>query len=427
MRPRYIILGLALVAAAALVIMGPLRGRSVKETLSDLAGTLTAALPGSTGPASRATNAALPPPEITVSQPVVRETSNGTSTRAASTPSRPWRCARACRGYLTEVHFKDGQEVKQGDLLFVIDPRPFERALEQAQAELFAGHDQGRERQPRRRARQAAARAARSSPRKTFDDRENLVRDAQAAVKVAEAKVKTAELDLSLPPHHLADHRPHQPHAGDARQLGERRRHVTGTTLLTTIVSQDPIYIYFDVSENNYIKYKRLAERGVGAGAADLGAAVEVGAARRAAASRTRRARLPRQPARPGHRHAARPRRAGQPGGAVLARPVRARARAPARPDYHGAAAPRRGDRHRPDQQVRLRRRRGRHRGAPQRQARPAATRACAWCAKASAADDWVIISGLQRARPGQQGDAQARGADPLRSAGRQADRKAQE
>ena len=47
-------------------------------------------------------------------------------------------------------------------------------------------------------------------------------------------------------------------------------------TLLTTIVSQDPIYIYFDVSENNYIKYKRLAERGVGAGAADLGAPVEV-------------------------------------------------------------------------------------------------------------------------------------------------------
>jgi multidrug efflux system membrane fusion protein len=45
---------------------------------------------------------------------------------------------------------------------------------------------------------------------------------------------------------------------------------------LTTIVSQDPIYIYFDVNESNYIKYKRLAERGVKAGAADVGAAVEV-------------------------------------------------------------------------------------------------------------------------------------------------------
>ena len=46
--------------------------------------------------------------------------------------------------------------------------------------------------------------------------------------------------------------------------------------MLTTIVSQDPIYIYFDVSENNYIKYKRLAERGEGAGAAEIGAPVEV-------------------------------------------------------------------------------------------------------------------------------------------------------
>jgi RND family efflux transporter MFP subunit len=47
-------------------------------------------------------------------------------------------------------------------------------------------------------------------------------------------------------------------------------------TLLTSIVSQDPIHVYFDVSENNYIKYKRLVERGSGAGAADLGALVEV-------------------------------------------------------------------------------------------------------------------------------------------------------
>ena len=44
MRPRYIVLGLALVAAAALVLMGPLRGRGIEETLNDLAGTLTAAL-----------------------------------------------------------------------------------------------------------------------------------------------------------------------------------------------------------------------------------------------------------------------------------------------------------------------------------------------------------------------------------------------
>ena len=82
------------------------------------------------------------------------------------------------------------------------------------------------------------------------------------------------------------------------------------TTLLTTIVSQDPIHIYFDVSENNYIKYKRLAERGAGAGAADLGAPVEIALPDERGFPHKAQARLPRQSPRPGHRHAARARRA---------------------------------------------------------------------------------------------------------------------
>lgn len=175
-------------------------------------------------------------------------------------------------GYLNEVRFKDGQAVKQGDLLFAIDPRPFERALEQAKAELFAATTK---------VENANLDVVRGRPLlerkvisdKSFDDRESLVRDAQAAVKVGEAKVKTAELDLSFATitapisgrisRSLVT-------AGNWISAGS----VAGTTLLTTIVSEDPIYIYFDVNENNYIKYKRLAERGVGAAA--IGALVEV-------------------------------------------------------------------------------------------------------------------------------------------------------
>ncbi|MBX9589047.1 MAG: efflux RND transporter periplasmic adaptor subunit [Hyphomonadaceae bacterium] len=175
-------------------------------------------------------------------------------------------------GYLNEVRFKDGQTVKQGDLLFAIDPRPFERALEQARAELFVAATK---------VENANLDVARGQPLierkiisdKTFDDRMSLLRDAQAAVKVAEAKVKSAELDLSFAT--IA-----APIAGRiSRSLVTAGNwisagSVSGATLLTTIVSQDPIYIYFDVNENNYIKYKRLAERGVGA--ADVGALVEV-------------------------------------------------------------------------------------------------------------------------------------------------------
>ncbi|HZT48890.1 MAG TPA: efflux RND transporter periplasmic adaptor subunit, partial [Hyphomicrobiaceae bacterium] len=109
---------------------------------------------------------------------------------------------------------------------------------------------------------------------KTFDDRMSIVRDAQAAVKVAEAKVRSAELDLSFT-------RIESPIDGRiGRTLVTAGNWVSAggaanATLLTTIVSQDPIYIYFDVSENNYLKYKRLAERGAGSAAAD-GAPVEI-------------------------------------------------------------------------------------------------------------------------------------------------------
>ncbi|MGZ5852001.1 MAG: efflux RND transporter periplasmic adaptor subunit [Hyphomicrobium sp.] len=276
MRPRYIVLGLALVAAAALVLMGPLRGRSIEETLSDPAGTLTAALSGSTAPASRAINTALPPPEITVSQPAVRKTIEWDEYTGRFDAVEAVDVRARVSGYLTEVNFTDGQEVKAGDLLFQIDPRPFERALDQAKAQLN----------------EASVRVSNSSldvergrpllkseaiSRKTFDDRENLVREATAAVKVAEARVKTAELELSFC-------RITAPISGRiSRTLVTRGNFVsgggndTGNTLLTTIVTQDPIYIYFDVSENNALKYQRLA-RASGMGPSGMvGAAVGVG------------------------------------------------------------------------------------------------------------------------------------------------------
>ena len=164
------------------------------------------------------------PPTVAVSQPVQRDIVEWDEYTGRFDAVETVEMRARVSGHLTEVRFKDGQLVKQGDLLFVIDPRPFERALEQARAELFAATTK---------VENANLDIVRGKPLverkiisdKTFDDRMSIVRDAQAAVKVAEAKVKSAELDLSFTRIDFAHHRPHQPHPGDGGQLGERRRH----------------------------------------------------------------------------------------------------------------------------------------------------------------------------------------------------------
>jgi len=213
------------------------------------------------------------PPVVAVSKPLLREIVEWDEYTGRFEAVEMVEVRARVSGYLTEVDFRDGQEVVQGDLLFLIDPRPFERTLEQAQAELL---------QAQTKMHNANLDVVRGKPlierriisEKTFDDRESLLREAAAAVKVAEAKVRLAELDLSFA-------RISSPIRGRiSRTLVTAGNWVSagGTanaTLLTTIVSQDPIHIYFDVSENNYIKYKRLAERGA-SGAADVGAPVEI-------------------------------------------------------------------------------------------------------------------------------------------------------
>jgi RND family efflux transporter MFP subunit len=217
----------------------------------------------------------VPPPVVTVSQPTQREVVEWDEYSGRFDAVETVQVLARISGHLTQVRFKDGQLIKQGDVLFVIDRRPFERALEQARAELFAATTK---------VENANLDIVRGQPLverkvisgKDFDDRMSIMRNAEAAVKVAEAKIRSAELDLSFTT--IAS-----PIAGRvSRTLVTAGNWVSAggmaeATLLTTIVSQDPIYIYFDVSENNYIKYKRLAERGMGSGAADLGAVVEIG------------------------------------------------------------------------------------------------------------------------------------------------------
>lgn len=215
-----------------------------------------------------------PPAAVTVSKPAVREVTDwdeytGRFEAAASVEVR----ARVA-GYLDQVHFTDGQQVQRGDLLYTIDRRPFEAAVAQARAELA---------QALTRVENASKDVERGRPlvankvmsEKVFDDRSNLKREADASLKVAEAKVNTAELDLSFT-------RITAPIAGRiSRALITPGNYVSGggaaaPTLLTTIVSQNPIHLYFDVSEANAIKYRRLSMGGATGVAGDKGAVVEL-------------------------------------------------------------------------------------------------------------------------------------------------------
>src|SRR5690606_32253578 len=163
-------------------------------------------------------------------------------------------------GYLDKIHFKDGQVVKEGDLLFTIDKRPFQTALDQAKAQLeraraelaFAQGDLDRASQLVR---------DKTITQQTFDQRTQFKRVAEANVAAQEAAVRQAELDLQF-----TDLR-----APVSGRIGDRRvsvgNLVTGgtsgnTTLLGTIVSTDPIRFEFTFDEASYLRYERLAAHG---------------------------------------------------------------------------------------------------------------------------------------------------------------------
>jgi RND family efflux transporter MFP subunit len=205
--------------------------------------------------------AAAAPPAVTVSAPLQKEITEWDEFTGQFAAVDYVEVRARVSGYLTEIHFQDGQTVKQGDLLFVIDPRPYEATLAAARAQLAQGTAQ-MDLAQRQLERSAELRKKDFEPASSYDQRVSELKVAAAAVESAKATIRSAELNVEFT--HITAAvtgriSSHLVSIGNLVSGGEGG----GTTLLTTVVSLDPIYFNFDMSESDYLAYQRASEKGL--------------------------------------------------------------------------------------------------------------------------------------------------------------------
>ena len=217
-----------------------------------------------------------PPPQVTVAQVLEKRVNDwdeftGRLQAVETVEIRP-----RVSGYIDKVAFTEGGQVKRGDLLFVIDPRPYQAEYDRAAA------DVKRYKTALELARIELMRVQRlkdsgAVSEEELDERKSTVAQAEANVGGAEAAREAASLNLNFT-------QVTSPIAGRVSRAEVTRGNLVtggsnGGTLLSSVVSMDPMYLYFDADEQSYLRYAKMARSGVGPSSNDAQNPVQVGLA----------------------------------------------------------------------------------------------------------------------------------------------------
>jgi RND family efflux transporter MFP subunit len=201
-----------------------------------------------------------PPPAVTVAKPLVEELREWSDFTGQFEARESVEIRARVSGYLESINFTDGQLVKKGDLLFVIEPRPYEIELENAKTRVTQAEAEVQLAQVQL-DRTAQLLKNKYATQETYDERLAQLNINKASLDAAKAAVNQAQLNLDYT-------RVTAPVSG---RMGRHEVSVGNlimggtagnTTLLTTLVSLDPIWLTFNVSEGDGMTYKRLVQRG---------------------------------------------------------------------------------------------------------------------------------------------------------------------
>ncbi|WMJ68795.1 efflux RND transporter periplasmic adaptor subunit [Stenotrophomonas sp. 24(2023)] len=213
-----------------------------------------------------------PPPQVSAAPVLVKQVSqwdefSGRVEAVQSVELRP-----RVSGYIDKVNYVEGQEVKKGDVLFTIDARSYQAEYDRARAELARARTQATL------ARSESDRAARLSEQQaisteTADQRRAASDQAVAAVQAAQAALDAAALNLEF----TKVRAPIDGRAG--RAIVTAGNLVTAgdtASVLTTLVSLDTVFVYFDADEGTFLRYAQMARKGERPSERDSGSALPV-------------------------------------------------------------------------------------------------------------------------------------------------------